>query len=131
MRVVRERERVTGVREGVRGILLEGWSGMFAFGRTGCQLSGWGAAKGQLNSQSSMHSTGCELTGKLILLRGCLAFLSFAHDLGDILTIIFFSSLLIKVKTYNVLDYQISVYKCMHSPLWWYLEILRNTSGRI
>ena len=72
------------------GIPFQAWSGMFAFGRTGCPLSGWGAAMGQLNSQSSMHSTGCEVTGKLILLIGCLAFLSFAHDLSDILTIIFF-----------------------------------------
>ena len=125
------RVKVTGVREGVLGIPFQAWSGMFAFGRTGCQLSGWGAAMGQLNSQASMHSTGCELTGKLILLIGCSAFLSLAHDLGDILTIIFFSSLLIKVKTYSVLDYQMPVYKCMHSPLWWYLEILRYTSGRI
>lgn len=86
MRVVRV--KVTAVREGVQEIPFQAWFGMFAFGRTGCQLSGWGAAMGQLNSQSSMHST-----GKLILLISCLAFLSFAHDLGDILTIIFFSSL--------------------------------------
>lgn len=85
---------------------------------------------GQVDSMSSMHNTDCELTGNLILLIGCLDFLSLAHDLHDILTIFFFLSLLIKVKTYNNLDYPISVYKCMHMLLWWYLETITYTSGR-
>lgn len=71
-----------------------------------------------------------ELTGKLILLIGSLDFFFLAHNLDNILTIIFLLSFPIKIKSYNVSDYPIAVYKCMHIHLWWYLEILRYTSGR-